>query len=256
MRKTRFIVALLLLASRRENFASAIELNGITSLCGEKIACFALSSATTDKPVGFLLEEGQSRYGIKLLSVDFVRRRVQIAENGVERFIGLCHAPELISPAQGTGSDSMFGEASGAPEQWQVSQYLQTDESAQRIRSGDVLVDPTYFGASYPLAGGAGSASSGSADSASAPRSSANSSSGETGTSGPTTDYKKQYWYVESLNIERNRLATAGEVMKGETEPLPRTPLTPATTPDSLVGKETLFANHFADFLVTDLSTD
>ena len=69
-------------------FAQSVELNGLASLAGEKWACFSRPN-DPNRP-GFILAEGESRDGIKLLSADVAAGRVQIDDHGQKFSLRIC----------------------------------------------------------------------------------------------------------------------------------------------------------------------
>jgi hypothetical protein len=278
------LVFLLLGLGADANFADPVELNGITCLFGENMAVLVLHQPAQTRPVSFVLSEGGSRFGIKLLAVDVVNHRVKIEQAGQMQYLRLCSAPDLaMNPAP---DETLTAPGEARPlnprEQSQLDNFLNQDDEAHRIKSGNPAVNPVYYGAPYPGSGKSDSAPgnsasssatgsgaraesgpSGSSDSpavdavtadpgsAGLGNSTGDSSTGSDSTTSTAEDYTKQYWYVVSEGIEQNRLATANQVMSGAMDPLPRTPLTPAQTPPALIGSDTFFPNHIPGFPYT-----
>ena len=258
------LVTLLLLSGAGGVFAGTVELNGITSLFGEKTAFLVLYSSPQADPVSFALTEGGSRYGVSLVAVDLDHRRAEIEQAGAIQYLRLCAAPDQtlgLDPVEKPGW--LRGRRLSSQERSQLGRFLNEDAEAQQIKSGAPVVNPVNYGAPYPASakadaapGGAANASStGSASGASTGSSMVSSSSSPSGSApgadaaaNAGADYTKQYWYVASLGIEKNRIATASQVLSGAMGALPRTPLTPANTPADLIGSETFFASHIPGF--------
>ena len=78
-------------------FAQSVELNGLASLAGEKWACFSRPN-DPNRP-GFILAEGESRDGIKLLSADLAAGRVQIDDHGQKFSLRICSSFALTFTA-------------------------------------------------------------------------------------------------------------------------------------------------------------
>jgi hypothetical protein len=258
------LATLLLLSGAGALFADSVELNGITSLFGENTAFLVLYSSSQADPISFALTEGGSRYGVRLVAVDFAHRRAEIEQAGETQYLRLCTAPDAALGLDPAGKPGWLrGRRLSPQELSQLGRFLNEDAEAQQIKSGTPVVNPVNYGAPYP-ASAKSDAAPGSAADASSSGSASGSSTGSsmvTSSSSPSgaatgsdaaasaaTDYTKQYWYVASLGIERNRIATASQVLSGAMSALPRTPLTPANTPADLVGAETFFGSHIPGF--------
>src|SRR5487761_2761903 len=85
----------------------AVVLNGITTILGDKLACFKVTFADGTPPASFLLAEGQSRYGIQLVAVDVQSNAVTIHNAGLAQVIAICKTPEL---PVGRPNPAAFGE--------------------------------------------------------------------------------------------------------------------------------------------------
>jgi hypothetical protein len=272
MKTSLSLAALLLLSGAKNSFADTIELNGITRLLGENMAFVVLHQPSQTKPVSFILSEGQSQFGIKLLAVDFAHHRAKIEQSGQVQDLRLCSAPDLTLPeASVENSGQPFAAIRISPqEQQQLNYFLNQDEYVQKLKSGSPVPIPAYPGfvgnkqsgngsgnsTSSPgnSIGNNGTADQGGAQSGSSADSSTSSSSGSSSsssafTANSNTDYTKEYWYVTSRNIELNRLNTAPQVANGDMGPLPRTPLTPPNTASYLIGSDTFFPNHIPGFV-------
>src|SRR5487761_2481904 len=82
-------------------------LNGVTTILGDKPACFKVTFADGTPPASFLLAEGQSRYGIQLVAVDVQSNAVTIHNAGLAQVIAICKTPEL---PVGRPNPAAFGE--------------------------------------------------------------------------------------------------------------------------------------------------
>ena len=266
MKAACLLPLLLLLSSAASDFADTVQLNGITSLFGEKLAFLVVEQPGQNQPVSFILSEGQSQFGIKLLAVDIANCRVKIEQSGQMQSVRLCSAPIVAMPmAMAMAEDAGRYPVPRQPtpqEQLQIQNFLNGDQDVPKIVSGN----PIYLGAASPgntgatkpgaAPGGAGASggsdstvvNNGSADPGTAQSDSAPDNSASDTSNSSKTDYTKQFWYMTSMNIERNRLATANQVASGTMDPLPRTPLTPAGTPPALVGPETFFPDQIPGF--------
>ena len=228
---------LLLLAGMLKSSADTVELNGLTSLFGNKMAFLVLYQPAQTKPISFTLSEGESQFGIKLIGVDVGGHRVQVEQCGLKSFLHLCSTPDLTAPAD--GATELAADKPVAPDEKAIASYLSSVE-VDRIKSGIASVNFSAAGGDKKNAG-----------TASDPGSSKD--SGNPINSGPASSQKNQsdeVWYQESLIIEQNRIATVKDVLAGDLTPWPRTPLTPAGTPAKLIGKETFFSNHIPHYVV------
>lgn len=271
------LAVLLLLSGVERNFADTVELNGVASLFGDKTAFLVLHQSGQTKSISFILSAGESRFGIKVIAVDVPGHRAIIEQSGGTQIVRLCPAPELTIPqalAAGGGVPSSNGDGLSAEEQSQVEHFLNENEDVQRIREGNPAAQISYVGAPIPSAGASGSApgnssagpsdgssSAGNTGTGGAPDSNSTSNvsgsgsspgsspGGDSGSPGTVEDYTQQYWYKESLAIERNRLATANDVLYNGMDALPRTPLTPTDTPAALIGSDTYFSSHIPGFV-------
>lgn len=222
--------------------ADSVELNGITCLCGEKMACFLLYQPAQTKPINFTLAEGESQFGFKLLTVDAVGQRVQIEKCGLKKFLRLGSAPEVTAPANAetsaTADPAVLGEPVSADGK-SVASYLASEE-LQHIKSGHPVWNASVAGAGKSSTGGQ------QANPANATVAASNS-----GTPSSQPDYASELWYQESVSIEQSRAMTVNDVLTGKLTPFPRTPLTPSETPAQLVSQEVYFANYIPGYKVT-----
>jgi len=222
-----FILALLLgtIAAGR---ADTVELTGMASFFGQKMALLTISQSAQTKPASITLTEGESSNGIQLLAMDFARRNVQILNAGQRQTLHIC------SPATGTEV-----------------------VAAGRVAANGVTIyraDGTYeFQATPPTraAAMAGQADffSGCAAGATTPGADSSTPSQDDNTSdgnlpAPKRSKTYQWWVKEAEKIERARNETAARVKAGEWQPYPRTPLTPANTPAELVSADEVFMGH------------
>ena len=231
--KTALILSasLLLAGGFPASAASSVELNGIVCLFGGKSAILVLSRETEANPTSFMLSEGESQFGIKLLAVDAARQRVLIEQSGLKQYLKICYAPNLTTPANGetgveTGGLRLLEEKA-------VADFL-ASEVVQRIKAGDYV----WYGRT---SGGNQTAEAANTADNSAPASS----------SRTQKDYTKENWYQDCLGIEESRINYAKEILAGEIPPLPRTPLTPPGTPGKLMDREILYSSHIPGYRMT-----
>ena len=233
MKPIPILAASLLLACPGALRADTVELSGLASLFGEKMALLVVYPAAKAASLNFTLSEGQSQYGIKLVQVDPVNHQVEIEQDGIKKFIYLSGSPVFT----GSAGQGLTGEAGAGVDPKVLAAYLNGNDEVERIKAGNPGV--TFSG------GGAKAGADNVNDTgtgAGAVLSSA--------TTGGTADHSKEFWYQESLIIEQSRIATAQEVLAGDATPWPRTPLTPASTPAGLIGKETYYPNHILGYVV------
>ena len=289
MKTSWFLGALLLMAGGISlPAADSVELNGITCLPGENLACFLLYQPTLTKPLTFMLGEGDSRYGFKLLAVDAPGRRVLVEQCGVKKFVRIGSAPELlVTPAKPKAVMSTTEQVATVTkptreEEQAVARYL-ASEAVQRIQAGKPIPPGALDNATKNSANGqntatgagntvqnanAGTSNGGQTASAAVdannPGQNFNAGTGgglvaSVGSSGSPTSsatpsgqnsYTSEVWYQQSLALEQWRAATAAQVLDGSMTPFPRTPLTPPGTPTQLVGQDVYFASHIPGYKV------
>ena len=249
------ILAVLLLGTLR-NFADTVELNGLTCLFGDNLACFILYQPAAAKPQTFMLSEGESKFGIKLVAVDGAHRRALIEQCGVKKYVRIGGVPDL-SPAENATLElvataaEIAGGALTPAEQKILDGFLVGNPEVDRIRAGKPIYNfsATKKSASESDNGSSTSPRSGTTP-ASTPIPSTATGSPAVAAGEPVKDPTKEVWYVESLIIEQDRITSAEDVMARRATPLPRTPFTPANTPARLIGKETFFSNHIPGYIV------
>ncbi len=261
-------MALLLACDLRLSAADAVELNGISCLDGENLACFLLYQPSATKPRTFMLAEGESKFGFKLLAVDAAGHQVLVEKCGVKKYVHINSTPDLI--ATETPETETVAPASGrvpAPDGRALANYFNSDETA-RIQAGNPLLSNAMVpgggknsnnGTDANNAGSnGGSANSGNQNSVANPGTggqntggNSNSSASPSGTAAGQNSQVNEIWYQESLSIEQSRVMTADDVSSGRLSPFPRTPLTPAATPSQLVGDEVYFSDHIPGYKVT-----
>jgi hypothetical protein len=266
-----FSVALLLAGDLRVSAADSVELNGFSCLGGEKLACFLLFQPSAAKPRTFMLAEGESKYGFKLLAVDTAGHQVLMEKCGVKKYVHINSTPELI--ATETPETEAVAEASAkviAPDAGTMSSYFNSDETARILAGNPLLPNGLVSGAVKNSnngtdanspgsnSGGAnsgnqnGAANSGTGgQNASATSGNPNSSASPSGAATDPNNQANELWYQESLSIEQSRVSTADDVASGKLSPFPRTPLTPAATPSQLISEEVYFSDHIPGYKVT-----
>lgn len=280
--------AVLWLAASGPAAADSVQLNGITCLGREKLACFLLFQESRAQALNFMLAEGESQHGFKLLAVDPAGHRVLLEKNGVQKYVRMNSTPEVLSgvktmPLQAAKAmaaglfiaddrdDSFRNFDPAAPAFSQAASLLLPPGIVSGSVGNPNPVNPGENAApgpnasaaapgNQPPAGGAGDGGQGAASGAAAgagnPASDANPAPGVS--AGVTitgqnnnSNPASSVWYTESESIEQSRIMTAAEVYAGDMLPLPRTPLTPPATDPRLIGPETYFANYIPGFQVT-----
>lgn len=235
------LTALLLLGAPK-SFADTVSLYGVCALFGDNLGFFELDQPAARQPVKFMLAEGESKFGITLVTVDAGHHRAQIEQCGVKRFLYVHGAPgdgavlddspaAIMTTGAGTLADA---------DQRSLAAFLSSSD-AQRIKAGN------------PVWSGGGTPSKPAADNPGDKDTAKDNSSAGTGGDKGLNSAKvvdPEPWYLESLDIERDRLTTAEAVYAREASPLPRTPLTPPNTPARLIGKETFYSNRIPGYIV------
>jgi len=199
------------------------------------MAMFVLGRGENSQSTSFMLSEGESQFGIKLLAVDVAGQRVQIERYNQKSFLNLCGTPNLTAAAAVPAVVATTTNPS-APGALSVEGYL-ASEAVQRIKAGNPLWVPTASASRQNTGSGADNAGAANSEN------SANNSSASTAF---PEDFTKELWYQDSLVIEQERAATAADVLSGQKTPFPRTPLTPPGTPGQLLDRETIYADHIS----------
>lgn len=211
---------------------SAIVLNGITTILGDRLALFKVTLAEGARPVSFMLAEGQSRYGLQLVAVDVRSGAATIHVADQTRVVSICGTPELpvIPPDTGAFANSISGSAGTYDAFGRLIKSAAASGGGASAGGSDVYPGANASAGKYPGDG---------ADSNSAAN-----ASGPSGSPSPANRHVYQWWVKEAQKIENARQETAQRVLAGEWEPYPLTPLTPAGTPAGLIGPKSLFVDH------------
>lgn len=222
----------------------AVEVNGIATLSVFNCAIFVNDQPMSSVPRSFMLVEGESRFGIKLVAVDAATGCVQIENCGQKQSLHIRTAPDLttsfVSGTAGTAgyaAKSFVRGGNGAN-----SSIENSDSDDGSIDTATIPGNPGY--GTIPL-------SANTANNTNPGQNSSQSSAPYSNGVDPATAFKDQAnagWYQDSVAIEESRNETAQQVLAGEMTPWPRTPLTPPGTPSSLIGAETFFSNHIPGF--------
>jgi hypothetical protein len=244
-------------ASDKHGRPPSANLNGISSFAGEKCAFFIIIPVGQQHELNFMLAEGESRFGITLLSVNVAANSVEIDNRGTKQTLHICSTPDVSpttvrwmtsQPAGHVGGNVNGGEEAGAGN---TGSNGRTDGSDDSLNPGGIAGgshadgasgDNNNTGSGNNVTGGDGA--DGSTDAA--PHQSANLNGSDPATA--LKDQAGEYWYQTSASIEESRKADAQLILSGEEDPLPLTPLTPAGTPAGLIGSDALFANHLPGF--------
>jgi len=236
---------------------SGIVLNGIAATLGDKRAFFRVSFTAGAREANFMLAEGQSRYGIRLLAVNPQLSTVTVSHEGLTQTISICSTPTLLStPASDIasappGNNDVPGVNSGG-------NALASSDEVQ-------AADPPHF--AHPVhaagwGGGQNGSSGGAANNAASgdngsDNGSVGSSSGGNGSVGSSfgangsQEHLYQWWVQEAQKIEQARIETAQRVLAGEWQPYPLTPLTPPSTSPQLIGPDSVFMEHGPGMMIS-----
>jgi len=233
---------------------SAVELNGVAAFGGRQYAVLVLDQNPASLGRGFVLAIGESSYGIRLLAVDLATGSVQIENGGQPQTLRLHSAPGVAATMAAMESAMAAASAQEGPEN-SASPGGEITPALIPGNPGWGTLPPNPRAAagapSQTAAVAAGSPTSAYADSAQAALTAL--ASAAAATPGETASLPD--WYQDSLNLEQERIATESQVASGEMTPLPRTPLTPAGTPASLVDNVNgVYSNHNSDFLTQSWS--
>jgi len=218
----------------------AVELNGIVNFSGCNCAFFVFNQPGSVLQ-NFMLAQGESRFGIKLLAVDATSGCVQIDNCGQMQSLRICSAPDLIpSPVSGIGDSTAKPFVAGGG-----------NSGSSSIGNSDSAASPDP--ATMPGNPGFGTIprNDNNSNNANPNQNSSQNSVANSAGAAPSIAFKDQssaQWYQDAAAIEDSRQETVQQVLSGEMTPWPRTPLTPPGTPSQLIGDDTLFANHIPGF--------
>jgi hypothetical protein len=253
--KRSVVISILLLGGAVSGPAQSVELKGFVRLAGENWACFTRPNEP-DQP-GFMLTEGETKHGVKLVSVEFAKGVVVVEDQGANRTLRLRSAATAF-PATVLGI--------GPRVEGGVVFPGHVGENVAGLSLGEqyqMMAGNPGWGtipAASPHAPGAASTGSGqSSGSATTPSTGQSLGSGQAGSTSlansgaasttGSADPSGEEWYQESQNIEASRLETANDVLMGNATALPRTPLTPVGTDSRLIGRETFFGSHIPNYI-------
>ena len=222
---------------------SEFEMNGIVMVPGGKRVLIKTHDATGSE-INFMLAEGQSRNGIKLLSVDTKNNLAEFDNHGTLQVLKICPTPEL-TVAFSSSPNQHFASAPSPSSAATGKMAPRTSTSENPPNEPIGAVHPGYVAG----ATGGGSASTISGGAPPAATTGANPANGATAGTSSAPDSssaeKATWWYTGSQEIEQARLETEDAVRQGVLPPYPLTPLTPTGTPPELIGPEQAFFNHF-----------
>jgi hypothetical protein len=216
----------------------AMELNGIVNFSGFNCAFFVLNQPGSSAPRNFMLAQGESRFGIKLLAVDAVAGRVQIENCGQKQSLRICSAPDLTpSPVLGimdSPAKSFTRSANNG------SNSIGNSDSDTSVNPATIPGNPGF--GTIPK------------NASAQPNPTQNISSTSTADSHGADmavalqDQANADWYQDAAIMEQERKETAQQVLSGEMTPFPLTPLTPPGTPSQLIGDDAIYADHIPGF--------
>jgi hypothetical protein len=253
------VIAALLFAGAFAGVAQTVNLNGVACFFGQKYALFTTTVAGSPALAGFSLAEGETKSGVKLLTVDAAAGRVEIEDQYGRKFLRMTTAPNLVS-LLAAGAAGVANEFSGSARNGAV--VTNADDLAEQyeIMAGNpgwgtipLLNLPAKTAqttaanaAGYSVGGGNTATGSGANPGDATAGTNPNVARGSGGTSPATIspNQSTEEWYVEASRIEEERIVTTADVLSGNSEPWPRTPLTPPGTPANLVGRGVMFSNH------------
>jgi len=218
-------------------------MNGIVMVPGDKRVLIKTHDATGSE-INFMLAEGQSRNGIKLLSVDTKNNLAKFDNHGTLQVLKICPTPELTVAF--ASSQNRRGASSSSPSSAATGKMVPRTSTSENLPNEAAgAFSPGYIAG----ATGSGSASTISGGAPPAATTGANPANGSTAwvSSAPDSSSaeKATWWYTGSQEIEQARSETAEAVRNGFLPAYPLTPLTPPGTPPELIGPEQAFFNHF-----------
>lgn len=257
------IILALLLGGAVFCSAQSVELNGFVRLAGENWACFTRPNEPDQR--GFMLGEGETGHGIKLVAVEFAKGIVVVEDQGERRTLRLRSATSEFSAfVPDTGLQTNGGLVSAdRDERSKVDNVAGLDlgEQYQMMAGtpgwGTIPATTLHPSGAAAPAGGQGSATVSGSSTMSNPANTQTETTVATfvGTSSGS-DPTQEQWYQESQNIEASRLETAKDVLTGDSTPLPRTPLTPPGTDPRLIGRETFYGSHIPHYITPGYLND
>ncbi len=222
----------------------AVKLNGVCNLFGDRCAILTVNPAP-DAP-SLILSEGESENGIKLITVDMVANCVRIENGGQRQTLRLSGAAnnDFIASADGgkflargvdglvgtPGADGLVAEILPGNPGWGTLPAMPTGSVAHSKPNANSGQSSTTEPSAVPAQPTVGNTFSATAT---------------------LINPADNEWYQESLSIEQSRKDNAAQVLSGEQEPWPATPLTPPGTPAALVGNGMYFSNHLPHYVVT-----
>lgn len=230
---------------------SEMEMNGIVTVPGDK-RVFIKTQDAAGREINYMLVEGQSRGGIKLLSVDMNNNVAVFDNHGTSQILKICPTPELTAisaTSQIQRMASSFSQPLAATDKTLAATDKTPSQASTAANPSNATGERLNSGyAPVAVIGGNSSTASGSAPpdtttganpanetAAETPSASASSSPGN----------NTSWWYTGSQDIEQARLETADAVRQGVLPPYPLTPLTPPGTPPELIGPGQAYFNHF-----------
>lgn len=226
-----------------------IVLDGVTTILGDNRACFKVTFTAGAPEVGFMLAEGQARYGIKLLAVDARLNAVTIRNQGLTQIIPICKTPTL--PATATAGANASVRLGGHDNPGTVfTGNVETQGNETQPAANGQFSQGHVIGAGGLQNGSSGNNNDSSGNTDNSGDGSSNGSSADAGDNTTHTQLY-QWWVKEAEKIERARIETASRVMAGEWPPYPLTPLTPPHTPPQLIGANSLYMDHGPGILIS-----
>jgi len=241
------------LVEAAENSGSTLPviLNGVTSIFGEPSALLQVTPAG-QPTANILLDVGQQSYGVKLLAVNVSAASVRIENGGQIQTLKICSAPALDAAPANTATSADAASIVHSPAETMPrgldGQIVSNVPLPNNLTAGAVLTGGDAVNASSKSSTAAGSdkvSNASNADSAAA------NSTGSAGTDAPKT-HVYYWWMADAQQIEQTRQATVQQVLAGELQPQPLTPLTPAGTSASLIADYSVYMEHGRGMVVSN----
>jgi len=234
------------IAQEAQTVPLEVVLNGIMTTLDARRAFFQAAISPGAPRVNFMLVEGETSYGIQLLSVDVRLNAVKICNHGLVQTIPICQTPEIVGSAIKANGAGGSGLATTSGRQNNRSDYA--GDSPEEANANPQTSD-AGLAAGFPrMINNSGSNNDGSNNGGSNNDGTASTTDGGSdnskGSSSAPQDQRYQWWIQEAQKIERARVETAQRVLDGEWQPYPLTPLTPPNTSPQLIGASGVFMEH------------
>ncbi len=135
--------------------AAVGNLNGISSFSGEKCAFFIIIPVGQQQELNFKLAEGESRFGITLLSVNVAANSVEIDNRGTKQTLHICSDARRITHGGSLDDQPAAGHVGGNVKGGEEAGVGNTGSSG-RTDGSDGGLNPGGLAAGSPPAGASG----------------------------------------------------------------------------------------------------